>query len=236
MKAIDSGSAGGIAGRQFLGGRLDQNNIICTDVGGTSFDVGMVVDDQPKTVTQQVINKHTLHQTAVDIESIGSDGGSIAWVDDSGQMHVGPESAGADPGPACYDQGGKYPTVTDADLILGYLDPDYFLGGDKGLSLEKAAMREHVAEPLDISIEKGAAGVFRIVNSHMADLLHKMTIERGYDPRRFALFAYGGAGPVHASFYGAELGVDSIAVQLSEVSSVYSAFGSRQATLRMSRR
>lgn len=227
VKAIDSGPAGGIAGGQFLGEHLDRENIICTDVGGTSFDVGMVVDGEPKTVTQQVINKHTLHQTAVDIESIGSGGGSVAWVDDSGQLHVGPESAGADPGPACYDQGGERPTVTDADLILGYLDPNYFLGGDKGLSLEKAraAMREHVADPLGVTVEEAAAGVFRIVNSHMADLLHKMTIERGYDPRRFSLLAYGGAGPVHASFYGTELGVDSLAVPLSEVSSVYSAFG-----------
>ena len=227
VKAIDSGPAGGIAGGQFLGGHLDQENIICTDVGGTSFDVGMIVDGEPKTVTQQIINKHTLHQTAVDIESIGSGGGSIAWVDDSGQIHVGPESAGADPGPACYGEGGERPTVTDADLVLGYLDPDYFLDGDKALSVEeaRAAMREHVAGPLGVSVEEAAAGVFRIVNSHMADLLHKMTIERGYDPRRFSLFAYGGAGPVHASFYGAELGVDSLAVPLSEVSSVYSAFG-----------
>jgi len=227
VKALGSGPVAGVTGSGYLGQQLDSENIIATDVGGTSFDVGLVIDGEPKTIPEQIVNQYTLYQTAVDIESIGSGAGSIAWVDDADQLHVGPESAGADPGPACYDQGGDRPTVTDADLLLGYLDDEYFVGGDRELSRDKAreAIQKHVAEPMGISVEEAAAGIFRIVNFHMADLLRKVTIERGYDPRRFDLYAYGGAGPMHASFYGEEIDAQSVTIPLSSTASVYSAFG-----------
>jgi N-methylhydantoinase A len=227
VKALGSGPVAGVTGSGYLGQQLDSENIIATDVGGTSFDVGLVIDGEPKTIPEQIVNQYTLYQTAVDIESIGSGAGSIAWVDDADQLHVGPESAGADPGPACYDQGGDRPTVMDADLLLGYLDDEYFVGGDRELNRDKAreAIREHVAEPMGISVEEAAAGIFRIVNFHMADLLRKVTIERGYDPRRFDLYAYGGAGPMHASFYGEEIDAQSVTIPLSSTASVYSAFG-----------
>lgn len=227
VATIDSGPVGGVTGSRFLGDQLDRDNVICTDVGGTSFDVGLVVDGKLQTTPQTSVQKYTLHQPAVDIESIGSGGGSIAWIDDGGALRVGPKSAGADPGPACYGRGGTRPTVTDADVLLRYIDPDYFLGGRQSLDVEAArdAMREHVAEPLGISVEEAAAGVFEIVNAAMADLLRKMTIERGHDPRDFTLLAYGGAGPLHAPFYGDELGTDAITIPFGNTASVYSAFG-----------
>jgi N-methylhydantoinase A len=227
VATIDSGPVGGVAGSQFMETHLDRENIICTDVGGTSFDVGLVIGGSLRTTPETSVQKYTLHQPAVDIESIGSGGGSIAWIDDAGALRVGPRSAGADPGPACYGRGGTEPTVTDADVILGYLDPAYFLGGREELDVDAArdAMAEHVAEPLGVTVEEAAAGVFEIVNASMADLLRKMTIERGHDPREFALLAYGGAGPLHAAFYGPELGTESITIPFGNTASVFSAFG-----------
>jgi N-methylhydantoinase A len=227
VATIDSGPVGGVTGSKFLGEQLGREDLICTDVGGTSFDVGLVVDGELQTTPQTSVQKYTLHQPAVDIESIGSGGGSVAWIDDGGALRVGPKSAGADPGPACYGRGGTRPTVTDADVLLGYIDPDYFLGGRQSLDVDaaEAAMAEHVAEPLGISVEEAAAGVFEIVNAAMADLLRKMTIERGHDPRDFTLLAYGGAGPLHAPFYGADLGTDAISIPFGNTASVYSAFG-----------
>lgn len=227
VATIDSGPVGGVTGSQFLGEAIGQGNVICTDVGGTSFDVGLVIDGELKTTPKTSVQKYTLHQPAVDIESIGSGGGSIAWIDDGGALRVGPKSSGADPGPACYGRGGTQPTVTDADVLLGYIDPDYFLGGRESLDVAAAeeAMRTHVADPLGMSVEEAAAGVFEIVNAAMADLLRKMTIERGHDPRDFSLLAYGGAGPLHAPFYGDELGVESITIPFGNTASVFSAFG-----------
>lgn len=227
VATIDSGPVGGVTGSQFLGDHIGQDNVICTDVGGTSFDVGLVIDGELKTTPKTSVQKYTLHQPAVDIESIGSGGGSIAWIDDGGALRVGPKSSGADPGPACYGRGGTRPTVTDADVLLGYIDPDYFLGGRESLDIDAAeeAMRTHIAEPLGMSVEEAAAGVFEIVNAAMADLLRKMTIERGHDPRSFALLAYGGAGPLHAPFYGDELGVEAITIPFGNTASVFSAFG-----------
>jgi N-methylhydantoinase A len=227
VATIDSGPVGGVAGSQFLGKRLERESVICTDVGGTSFDVGLIVDGALRTTPATTVQKYTLYQPAVDIESIGSGGGSIAWIDAAGALRVGPKSSGADPGPACYGRGGTGPTVTDADVILGYMDPEHFLGGREALDIDAAreAMAEGVADPLGVSVEEAAAGVFEIVNAAMADLLRKMTIERGHDPREFALLAYGGAGPLHAPFYGGELGIESITVPFGNTASVFSAFG-----------
>lgn len=227
VATIMSGPTGGVIGSQFLGADVGSENLICTDVGGTSFDVGLVIDGEIQTRPTTTVNQYSLYQLSVDVESIGSGGGSIAWIDDGGALRVGPRSAGADPGPACYGLGGTRPTVTDADLLLGYLSPDYFLGGRRDLDVDAArsAMAEHVADPLDMTVEEAAAGVFEIVNGAMADLLRQMTIERGHDPRTFSVLAYGGAGPLHASFYADELDAESVIVPLGDTASVFSAFG-----------
>lgn len=227
VATIMSGPTGGVIGSQYLGREIDTENLICTDVGGTSFDVGLVIDGEIQTRPTTAVNQYTLYQLSVDIESIGSGGGSIAWIDDAGALRVGPDSAGAEPGPACYGFGGSRPTVTDADLLLGYLSPEYFLGGRRDLDVDAArtAMTEHVADPLDMDVEEAAAGVFEIVNGAMADLLRQVTIERGHDPREFSVLAYGGAGPLHASFYADELGAESVVVPLGDTASVFSAFG-----------
>lgn len=227
VATIMSGPTGGIIGSRHLGETIGTDNLICTDVGGTSFDAGLVIDGDLQTRPTSTVNKHTLYQLSVDIESIGSGGGSIAWIDEGGALRVGPKSAGADPGPACYGLGGEKPTVTDADLLLGYLDPKYFLGGRRELDVDAArtAMAKHVAEPLDMSVEEAAAGVFEIINGAMADLLRQVTVERGHDPRNFSILAYGGAGPLHAPFYGDDLDAKSIIVPLGDTASVFSAFG-----------
>ncbi|WP_440010061.1 hydantoinase/oxoprolinase family protein [Halomicrococcus sp. SG-WS-1] len=227
VATINSGPAGGVIGSQFIGDAVDEPNLICTDVGGTSFDVGLVIDGDHQVRATSAVQQYSLYQLSVDIESIGSGGGSVAWIDDGGALQVGPESAGADPGPACYDLGGDRPTVTDADLVLGYLNPEYFLGGRRELDVDaaRAAMQEHVADPLGVSVEEAAASVFEIVNGAMADLLRQVTVERGHDPRNFSIFAYGGAGPLHASFYGEDLGTQSTIVPLGDTASVFSAFG-----------
>ncbi|USZ73628.1 hydantoinase/oxoprolinase family protein [Natronosalvus halobius] len=227
VATIMSGPTGGVIGSQYVGTEIGTENLICTDVGGTSFDVGLIIDGEIQTRPTTSVHQYTLYQLTVDIDSIGSGGGSIAWIDEGGALRVGPDSAGADPGPACYGQGGTRPTVTDADLLLGYISPDYFLGGRRDLDADAAetAMREHVAEPLDMTVEEAAAGVFEIVNGAMADLLRQMTIERGHDPREFSVLAYGGAGPLHASFYADDLDAESVVIPLGDTASVFSAFG-----------
>jgi N-methylhydantoinase A len=186
-----------------------------------------VIDGEIQTRQTSTVQQYSLYQLSVDIDSIGSGGGSIAWIDDGGALRVGPQSAGADPGPACYGRGGTRPTVTDADLLLGYIDPDYFLGGQRDLDTEAArdAMQSHVADPLDMNVEEAAAGVFEIVNGAMADLLRQMTVERGHDPREFSVLAYGGAGPLHAPFYADDLGAESVIVPLGDTAGVFSAYG-----------
>ena len=159
--------------------------VIATDVGGTTFKVGLIVDGRWSMAPETVINQYTLLSPMIDVVSIGAGGGSIAWAD-NGRLRIGPESAGAAPGPACYGWGGTKPTVTDADALLGYLNPARFLDGRIQLRLDLAteAMREHVADPLfDGDVIAAAAGVRRVVDSQMGDLIRKATLERGFDPR-----------------------------------------------------
>jgi N-methylhydantoinase A len=226
VNTLASGPAGGVVAARFLGRMLEQPNIICADVGGTSFDVGLVVDGEPVITSTSTVNQYTLLVPTIDIVSIGAGGGSIAWVD-LGRLRVGPQSAGADPGPACYGRGGEEATVTDADVVLGYIDPDYFLGGRIKLDRDRAeqAVREKVAEPLGMSVRDAAAGIIEIANHHMSDLMRKMTIERGYDPRDFVVYAFGGAGPLHGGAFGRELGVKEIIFPLGNIASAFSAFG-----------
>ncbi len=226
VNTLASGPAGGIVAAKFLGNLLGHRNIIGADVGGTSFDVGLVVDGEPIITSTSTVNQYTLLAPTIDIVSIGAGGGSIAWAD-LGRLKVGPHSAGADPGPACYGRGGVQPTVTDADIVLGYIDPDYFLGGDFKLNRALAfkAIEEKIARPLGMSVRDAASGIIEIANHHMSDLIRKMTIERGYDPRDFVVYGFGGAGPLHGGAFGRELGVKEVIFPLGNISSAFSALG-----------
>jgi N-methylhydantoinase A len=221
---VDSGPVGGVAGGKWLARKYGEPNLICTDVGGTSFDVGLIYGGEPQLEDEPVIEKYRFRIPKVAIKSIGAGGGSIAWLDAANVLRVGPQSAGADPGPACYGKGGNQPTVTDADLILGYLNPDYFLGGAIKLDKRRA---EDALRPLADRMGKGvvetAHAIFKIMNAQMADLIRKCTVERGFDPRDFSLIAYGGAGPTHVAFYSADVQAGRIYV-LSNAT-VFSAFG-----------
>jgi N-methylhydantoinase A len=183
------------------------SDCVTVDMGGTSFDAAMVRDGQPLTVTEGQVNRYSLALPMLDIVTIGAGGGSIGWLDEGGLLRVGPRSAGADPGPACYDRGGVEPTVTDADLVLGRLDPGFFAGGRLTLDLDlaKAAVEERIAGPMGISIAEAAAGIARVVDSSMAAGVREVTIRRGFDPREFPMVVAGGAGPNHACAIASEL-------------------------------
>jgi N-methylhydantoinase A len=230
---LDSGPVAGVLASQHLGDVLGTKHIIATDMGGTSFDVGLVWDAEPVASYQSVVHQYEYFVPRIDIRSIGSGGGSIVWIDEvSGTMRVGPLSAGAVPGPACYGRGGTLPTVTDADLVLGYIDPAYFLGGRLGLDQERARRSlAPVAERLGLGLVETAAGAARVVEHQMADLIRKVTVQKGYDPRDFVVFAYGGAGPMHAGIYARELGAQSVVVPLGGVCSLWSALGAASADL-----
>ncbi len=223
---LNSGPAGGVIGARYLGAHLGHENIVCTDVGGTSFDVGLVVGGEPVMTPTVIVNQYRLALPSVDVVSIGAGGGSIARLI-SDRMQVGPDSAGAVPGPLCFDRGGTEPTVTDADVLLGYIDPEYFLAGQMRLKPELAenSFREKLAEPLGLDVQEAAAGVVEIASQNRADLVRRETIGRGYDPRDFVLYAYGGAGPLHATLYGRELGAQAIVVPFGGLAPVFSAFG-----------
>lgn len=221
---LDSGPVGGTLGSLFYGRLYDEGNILCTDVGGTSFDVSVISRGELQFEQDPVIDKYAFRIPKVLIKSIGAGGGSVAWLDAVGGLRVGPKSAGSVPGPACYGRGGTEPTVTDANLVLGYLNPEFFLGGRA--RLDRAAAQRAIAviaSALGMSVVEAAAGIFKIINAQMADLIRRCTIERGLDPREFLLFAYGGAGPAHAAFYAGDAETKGICV-LAE-STVFSALG-----------
>ena len=203
---LDSGPTGGILGCSYLGEIYGERNIVCTDVGGTSFDVGVIADGEVPIENDPVVSQYTLRMPKVSVHSIGAGGGSVVWVDEGGMLRVGPRSAGSRPGPACYGLGGTEPTITDADLLLGYIDPGNFLGGRMQLDRERAtAAFAAVGSELGMEPEEVAWGAFQIVNAQMSDLIRKSTIEVGHDPRDCVLIAYGGSGPTHAAFYGADI-------------------------------
>ena len=227
---IASGPTGGVLGSLQIGQEIGQPNIITTDMGGTSFDVAMVIDGKPLVSVTHEVGGYHLATPMIDIRAVGAGGGSIAKVE-NGALSVGPESAGARPGPVCYGQGGVRATVTDADVVLGIISPDNFLGGRMKLDRDGAvdAIREQIATPLGMKVERAAAGIRRVVDGHMADTLREMTIGRGHDPRDFVLFAYGGAGPAHCTSYGAELGVSKIIIPATGMA--HSAFGALAADI-----
>jgi N-methylhydantoinase A len=221
---VTSGPTGGVMGSLELANAIGFRNVITTDMGGTSFDVALIVDGRPVVSANHEAGGFHLNTPMIDIRAIGAGGGSIAQVDNK-LLRIGPESASARPGPVCYGRGGTRVTVTDADVVLGIIDPDNFLGGRMKLDHDAAAraIDEQIARPLGLSVERAAAGIRRIVDGHMADTLREVTIGRGYDPRDFVLFAYGGAGPVHCAGFGAELGVRKIVVPATSMA--HSAYG-----------
>lgn len=215
---IESGPAAGVVGSQYFCRKIGEPNILVTDMGGTTFKVSLVRDGKIEKNYSPVILRHAVLATKIWVESIGTGGGSIGWVDaEKGLLKVGPQGAGAKPGPACYGLGGTEPTVSDADLILGYLNENYFLGGrmrlDRGAAVR--AIEEKVARPLKMSMVEAASGIYKITNAQMADLIRRATVERGHDPRNFVLFVTGGAGPVHCGKYAAELGIREVIVPLT---------------------
>jgi N-methylhydantoinase A len=226
VSLLSSGPAGGMLGTRALAARLQLDPVLATDVGGTSFDVGLIVGGEPAYAELPVYAKYPVALPTIDVPSIGAGGGSIGWVEpETGILRVGPQSAGANPGPACYGAGGTEPTVTDANVILGRINPQYFLGGRMLLDEEQArsAIATRIARPLEMSVEEAAAAMLEIVDSQMADLIRRVTVERGLDPSGFAVFGYGGAAGLHVDSYARKLGCREIVIP--RVASVFSAFG-----------
>ena len=224
VRLLLSGPSGGVTAAKYMGRLCGHENIISFDMGGTSTDVAVIAAGQAGQRRETVAGKYHLLLPMLDVRAIGAGGGSIAGVEQGGYIYVGPESAGAEPGPACYGLGGERPTVTDADVVLGIIDPAGFLGGKLALDREKArqAIKVQVADPLGLSIEEAAAGIKRIVDTRMADLLRTVTIEQGHDAREFVLYAFGGAGPAHAPAFALDV-VEEILIPASQ--SVFCAFG-----------
>ncbi|MFQ5896999.1 MAG: hydantoinase/oxoprolinase family protein [Candidatus Methylomirabilia bacterium] len=207
-------------------------DLITVDMGGTSFDVCLVKDGAAAVTVEGRIARYPFGLPMLAIHTIGAGGGSVAWIDEGGLLRVGPRSAGADPGPACYGRGSSRPTCTDADLLLGYLNAEYFLGGRLRLdpSAARAVVRAEIAEPLGISVEEAAAGIFEVINANMAAGIRHVSVERGQDPREFLLVAAGGAGPVHAVGIARELGLERLFIPRD--SSIFCAAGMLLSDLR----
>lgn len=216
-RAVDlvlSGPAGGVVAGSQLALKSGFDRVITADMGGTSYDICMSEGGRARLGTDGWINRYRVAVPSLDLHVIGAGGGSVAWVDDGGALRVGPQSAGAWPGPACYGRGGDRATVTDADLLLGYIAPDSFLGGAMVLDPEKSrvAVERHVARPLGLDLLEAAAGIFRIVNHNMANGIRHVTTVGGYDPRDFALVAFGGAGAIHATPQALDMGIAAVLV------------------------
>ena len=222
---IYSGPAAGVLACQYIGRTTGRRNVLGFDMGGTSTDISLVYRDEPLLTTEADVGGYPVKLPVLDINTIGAGGGSIAWLDSGGTLHVGPKSAGADPGPVAYGKGGTEPTVTDANLMLGRLSPERFLGGE--LALDKhasaSAIREKIAEPLGLHPLVAAAGILRVANANMERALKVSSAERGYDPRDFTLIAFGGAGPVHAAALAKGVGFATALVP--SVPGVFSALG-----------
>jgi N-methylhydantoinase A len=202
-----SGPAGGpVAGIAYTSIQ-GYDDCITIDMGGTSFDAALIKDRVPLVTNEGEINRLRLALPMLGIVTIGAGGGSIGWIDEGGLLRMGPQSAGAKPGPACYDLGGQMPTCTDADLVLGYLDKDFFAGGKISLNYDRAkdAIEKHIAEKLNLDLVEAAAGMYQVINVNMASGVREVSVKRGHDPREFPLVVAGGAGPVHACMIALEL-------------------------------
>ncbi len=225
INSLASGPAAAPVAGLYCSQRIGMQDVITVDMGGTSFDVSMVSNGSPELTRELRVHDMPVGVAAVDVHSIGAGGGSIAWIDKGGALQVGPQSAGAEPGPACYDQGGDSPTCTDANVVLGYINPDYFLGGRREIEpgLSERAIDVHVAQPLGLSIPEAAHGVFRIINNNMVDAIRVVSIERGIDPRNYALVVGGGDGAIHAGMLGRTLGMKKAIIP--RYSGVFCSFG-----------
>jgi N-methylhydantoinase A len=225
VSIVNSGPIGGLVAARHVGKLLGHDKIITADMGGTSFDVGLMVDGVLEEETTPFLDQGLpVHVPAIKVVTIGAGGGSIAWTDGY-RLQVGPQSAGADPGPACYGRGGSEPTVTDALVVLGIIDPENFFGGRYALdaALARAAVQTRVARPLGLDTLEAAAGIYEVVTARMGDLIRKATVESGHDPREFCLLSYGGAGGAHCAVFGAQLGLRRVIVPYA--ASVFSALG-----------
>lgn len=209
-----SGPAAGVIGAKIAGATAGSTDLITVDIGGTSCDIALISQGKALVRADGLVDGYPVRVPMVDVNSIGSGGGSIAWLDAAGGLRVGPQSAGSEPGPACYGRGGVLPTVTDASVVLGYIDPDYFAGGSLRLDRGHAeyAIREHVATPLGLTIHEAALGIHRVLNAQMAEGIRLVSIRQGLDPRAFALLPLGGGGGVHATALAAELAISRIVV------------------------
>jgi N-methylhydantoinase A len=236
VETVMSGPAGGIvAGAATARSAADSRNLITADMGGTSFDVGVVYEGEVAFARDTEMGGLAISVPMLDIHSVGAGGGSIGWIDAGGALRVGPRSAGAQPGPACYGAGGSEPTVTDANLVLGRLGAESLLGGGMAVDPEAArrAIHDRLAAPLGLSVEQAAEGMIRVVNAAMTAAVGKLTVERGHDPREFVLCPFGGAGPLHGAELAAELGIERTVVPLAP--GVNSAVGLLMTNLREDR-
>jgi N-methylhydantoinase A len=225
VRMIESGPAAGVLGAAHIGRMTNQLKIISFDMGGTTAKAGIVQDGEPRIVPRFQAGEWLISTPSLDLVEIGAGGGSIAWIDKSGLLKVGPRSAGADPGPACYPNGGALPTVTDADLALGWLNPEFFVGGKFHLNPKAAerAIADQIAVPLKLESIEAASGIIKIVSSGMVEALRLVTVSRGEDPREYVLVAFGGAGPVHAALLAQELKIPRVIVPAAP--GVHSAMG-----------
>ena len=232
---VESGPVAGVFGSAILGEYIGEDNLIAFDVGGTTAKCSLIENGHVKITTDYHIEKtekwagYPLKVPVVDIVEIGNGGGSIAWIDSVGSLRVGPHSAGASPGPVAYGKGGQEPTITDANLLTGRLSADNF---DYEVDLEKvkAVMNEKIAKPFNLKVEDAALGIIRLANSNMLNALKLISVRKGYDPREFSMVAFGGGGPLHASYLAAELGIKKVIVPVA--SAVFSAWGMLMTDLR----
>jgi len=231
VKIVLSGPAAGVQGARVVGDHAGFPNLITLDMGGTSCDVCLIENGNVAVTTEGKIAGYPLKVPMVDIHTIGAGGGSIAWIDKGGALRVGPQSAGADPGPVCYGKGGLEPTVTDAHLVLGRLDPESPVGelGRLDLVSARRAISEAIAQPLAMSLEQAAQGILAVAEANMERAIRVISVERGYDPRRFALLPFGGAGPLHGAGLADKLGIGTVLVP--ETAGVLSALGLLQTDL-----
>ena len=227
---VESGPAAGVIAASHLGNSLGHQNVISFDMGGTTAKAGLIENGTPRVTKEYEVggtaattehgsrgSGYPIRTPVIDLVEIRAGGGSIAWIDSGGILRVGPRSAGADPGPVCYGLGGTEPTITDANLVLGRISPDYFLGGEMGLDVDAArrAIDSKCAEPLGMDVEEVALGIVEIANNAMVGALRQVSVQRGYDPRGFLLVAFGGAGPVHANRLATELEMPTVLIPMS---------------------
>lgn len=231
-RTVLSGPAGGALTGELLARTTKNENVITVDVGGTSSDICLIEATQARLTTESDIEGYPIKLPMIDINTIGAGGGSVAWIDPGGALQVGPVSSGSVPGPVCYGRGGTEPTVTDANAILGRINPEYLLGGEMRVHLEDARdiMRKKIADPLGLDLLEAAEGIIRVVNANMVRGMRRVSVERGYDPRDFALVPFGGAGPLHGADLAEALSMDRVIIPAHP--GIGSAFGMLSADVR----